>query len=286
MCRLLYIPPQSGISRKALCRLCEYLETACGGDGNGAAAVKRGTQAQLYKGAKVPAHKLGAMLWAWSQDGYHGVFHTRKATHGSISDDNCQPFIARGTALAHNGIWQDGATIGAAMLPDYSDSRVLAHLWHERGPKWLREESTLWPPSGVWLFVGIKSQRVRVPSGMFSDMSYDPRSGVWASQFPKCKPFKSAYDVASGTHALHVRGGKAKAPAAASYGFATAAYTTGSKAASIPPALDAPRAATDYPLSCDTDSDPWYDHDKAHDWPSRPHVYGVDDIAGAIDGGI
>ena len=93
---------------------------------------------------------------------------------------------------------------------------------------------------------------------------------------PVASLVKGAMEMASST----------EAPAAGAPGFAAAEYAAGREAASIPPALDAPRAATDYPLSCDTDSDPWYDHDKAHDWPSRPHVYGVDDIAGAIDGGI
>ncbi len=300
MCRLMYVPPGCSISRKRLGALCAFLESRMGGDGNGIAGVLRGEEPLSYVGAKSDAQKMGRMLWKWSQEGRHGVFHTRKRTHGEVSDANCMPFIARGTAIAHNGCWPEGGAIATACYPGFSDSRIFAQLWAEKGAKWLLN-SELGKPSGVWLLVGPNRQEARVPTGFFSDMEFDPDSRIWASEFPAC--FRDSYTVTAGTHKLHIDGGEKKPTGAFSgYGFAspmkataTAAKPKGkgkgkgkgkrkapgaittkrTKPARNGTLIELPREITDFPSACDDTGRPevW-----APEWPDRGHVFGVDTL--------
>lgn len=203
MCRLCFIPNTAKITRKQIRGLFEYLESQMGGDGNGVAAVfpnPSPSRSLCYKGTDVAALKAADIAYGWHGKGAHVVFHTRISTCGKVSDANCQPFLAGPYVIAHNGMWSEGVAIAASRNRGESDSRAFAVMCRKHGLAFFNDNN-LWPPTGVWLFIGKKWQRVLVPYWA-PEIMFDPVTAIWASAFPCCSPWREAYDVDQGYHDL------------------------------------------------------------------------------------
>ncbi len=207
MCRLMYLPPNCGVQRKALVKLFTWLVKRGGGDGNGVGAVwvRPDRQTLIYKGLKIPPAKIANMAHSWNVQGAHVVLHTRNATSGGVTDPNCQPFKARNTLLAQNGIWGQGTGIAAIFEKDDSDTGAFARMWRQKGLRWIKRNG-LYPPSGVWLLIGRRRQVVLVPDSWFT-IEYDRTTGIWASEFPWNQKCWDCYEVAPGEYTLRSEGG-------------------------------------------------------------------------------
>ena len=112
MCRLAIIPPKLLKERSNdVLTLLDVLESVNGGHGNGAAAWLRNGSVWLQKGAKLSNEELiRHMIGVVDDVATAFIYHTRLATHGSVDDENAQPFVAPEDGypiliLAHNGIW-------------------------------------------------------------------------------------------------------------------------------------------------------------------------------------
>jgi len=137
MCRLMYFsrsPVES--DRELLLSLFSYLERAQGGDGNGVGWYENGNgPAKVVKGPKTKVERLVDVV---IEAGQPFIFHTRKATIGSINVKNTHPFIRNGVITCHNGHWHGyddvalqlviAGKLSAREVIDISDSEIIATL--------------------------------------------------------------------------------------------------------------------------------------------------------------
>jgi len=202
MCRLIYMPPNCDVKRKVLVKLYTWLVKRGGGDGNGVGAVwsRPDRQTLVYKGLKIPPSKVANMAYSWNEQGAHVVLHTRHATSGHRSDENCQPFKARNTLIAQNGVWVEGCGIAAVYNQGDSDTGAFARMWRQKGLRYIKR-ADLYPPSGVWLLIGRRKQVVIVPESWFT-VEFDRNTGIWASEFPWNQEQWDSFEVASGEYTL------------------------------------------------------------------------------------
>jgi len=116
-----------------------------GGDGNGIGGFIGG-HPLVSKSTKATADKFVSDM-QWDNNRY--IFHTRRASVGSIDDDNCHPFIWGNTITMHNG-HIDGAGVLKLMmlenldqyeddgwtlekLSNSTDSNIMAYFIWKRG---------------------------------------------------------------------------------------------------------------------------------------------------------
>lgn len=121
MCMLTYVPGGTTPDPAAL-----FNGAAVNDQGHGYAIVAD-TSLIVERGMD-PADMIGSFLEARERhpDG-PALFHSRWATHGTVTTDNCHPFQVgddRDTAVAHNGVLPAGLRPGCG--DDRSDTRVLA----------------------------------------------------------------------------------------------------------------------------------------------------------------
>ena len=109
MCRLAYVV-NNRVSKSLLTDLFLTLEKSMGGDGNGVGGFIDG-KPLVEKAIKKTANEfVSDKTW---DHGY--LFHTRRASVGSIEDNNCHPFIWGNTITMHNG-HIDGAGVLKLMM--------------------------------------------------------------------------------------------------------------------------------------------------------------------------
>lgn len=158
---------------------------ANGGEGNGLGYFTPDGFPVLHKGVALTAKDICSLL---PKDTY-GLFHTRKASVGNISDDNCQPIlIDRDTFLVHNGTWSDHKLARMAMLlqkqidvaefQNLSDTVILSKIIQVVGLSFLDLVD-----SGVFILFRKGAIRVYLHTGNFNAMRYH---GWWfyATDFP------------------------------------------------------------------------------------------------------
>jgi hypothetical protein len=82
-----------------------FLEKSMGGHGNGVAYIHRNKQMAIEKGMEFTCQNCINEVVNNSVGGI-SLFHTRRASSGSVSSENCQPFfINPNKVLVHNGTW-------------------------------------------------------------------------------------------------------------------------------------------------------------------------------------
>jgi len=109
MCRLAYIVNKN-VSSALLKDLFLTLEKSMGGDGNGIGGFIDGKPVVEKEIKKTADTFVSNKAW---DHGY--LFHTRRASVGSIDNDNCHPFIWDNTITMHNG-HIDGAGVLKLMM--------------------------------------------------------------------------------------------------------------------------------------------------------------------------
>jgi len=213
MCRLAYFPniTLSSLQEEEIFELLAYIEGANGGDGNGYGGFIDG-EAFFKKGVKLSmreiAHDIREIKWD------RGVIvHTRKASMGSVCNENCHPFLYGQTLLAHNGHWATGAKdvmkimavlgtdftgIPASRLVDMTDSEVIAYLIDRNG------EDASEMAQGVILTMTPEKVRVHNHYGDFTGWlaNEDKDAWVYMSAFPKTEKFNSVMELGRDTIAL------------------------------------------------------------------------------------
>lgn len=186
MCRQAYLSNAAlgVLTKKKLAGFLEYLERINGGDGNGYGGFVEGV-AVVRKGVKLTVEQVVEDIRSIQWD--RGViFHTRKASMGSICNENCHPFHRGDTLLAHNGHWaleaKDYIKIMAVLgekftdvpgerLIDITDSEVISYLVHKNGA------SATELAQGVILTMTPDGVRIHNHFGEFEGVEL--KEGVW-----------------------------------------------------------------------------------------------------------
>lgn len=222
MCRLAYLPPRCGVSRKKIADFFNKLECSFGGDGNGYAAIGPNEEIVLSKGVKLSTQEIAKAAMSLNRQGWHIYFHTRKTSIGWNSDNQCHPFKIDGPAwkgtLCHNGTWSDGGVL-AKYFDVGSDTAAMAQLIGEIGLEEI-EKRKMMPHSGIFLIYGAKPgetpshHAIRLSES--SDLEYCPATGIWASDFYKdWDGYASTFTVAAGVNPL----GKQPSRGVSGYGY-------------------------------------------------------------------
>lgn len=124
----------------------KQLEKSQGGDGNGVAALHKRGRVSWLKGTALHVRACTAWILQEYLDGaQYFMFHTRRASLGTINTDNCHPFVTGKTCLAHNGHDSELITVAEKELKydaqGYPDSRAALFLLDEYGPDCLKKFS-------------------------------------------------------------------------------------------------------------------------------------------------
>lgn len=112
MCRIFYQPSDDLTFNQAdIFGFFNKLETLGGGDGNGIYLFNDGTLVKSH-----------TCMPTWIDIDGSFLFHTRIATHGKISEYNCQPFVGDNYILVHNGSF--------TAIEPYA--RLLGFIWSDK----------------------------------------------------------------------------------------------------------------------------------------------------------
>ncbi len=117
------------LGQQELADLFASLERAQGGHGNGCAALwQEATRVAVRKGITLTAAKAAHHLVTFGQaDANWLLYHTRMASSGYKTTQNCHPFQAGKLTLAHNGhddLWSNlGSRLGI------TDSECITRMW-------------------------------------------------------------------------------------------------------------------------------------------------------------
>lgn len=112
MCRVFYMAKK--INEDKLSKILEYLEKEAGGDGNGIGGFIN-KKPFVEKDIKNTTDSFAQEMIDHSWD--NGVlFHTRRASVGSVNDNNCHPFICNNTITVHNGHIEGSGLMKLMML--------------------------------------------------------------------------------------------------------------------------------------------------------------------------
>lgn len=138
MCRML-LANRSGISRlvkklsefpncNTLADFLKGLDLRHGGHGCGVVLYGDGSVLHYEKGVDLQPERAAAVLEG--RDYEWAVFHAREASVGSVSDENCHPFVIEGRhhmVLAANGSESAMAALGR-VTGDRTDSEFIARM--------------------------------------------------------------------------------------------------------------------------------------------------------------
>jgi hypothetical protein len=187
MCRLAYIP-DAGIELPIpMGEFFAWLENRAGGHGNGVGWFDPDTkEPHIVKSKQLTADdaaELGQTVQ--TQKGF--IFHTRLASMGSRTDDNCHPFEYGQRITCHNGTWGKARELKwqillsggmpATRLLDCTDSEIMAFLIGKYGLSASQMIS-----SGTILTLEKNKAHVTV-NGDFEAVRFG-KSWVYASAFP------------------------------------------------------------------------------------------------------
>src|SRR3990167_3896943 len=121
MCRIALWPVGTAIEfgEERLKAFLKQLQCSLGGHGNGIGWWE-GTEPHVVKGVKMTTDECAQTILDVNRK-YRVLFHTRLASRGSISEENCHPFLYGNWITCHNGTW-GGARAHEAGL------RIAGHL--------------------------------------------------------------------------------------------------------------------------------------------------------------
>lgn len=106
MCRLALFNKE-GIdyieSNYSLTEFFDYLEMSQGGHGNGYCIIYDNKKIRIKKGVKLPNEEITADILKDYQNIKWVMYHTRLASMGNISNENCHPFRCEKSVLMMNG---------------------------------------------------------------------------------------------------------------------------------------------------------------------------------------
>lgn len=131
MCRLALMNANilQVLSQQELADVFSTLEQAQGGHGNGCAALWQETaHVKIRKGLSLSANKAAQHLSSFAQAGADWMlYHTRWASSGRKTSQNCHPFQSGNVTLAHNGHDWTWARLGRQL--GITDSECITRIW-------------------------------------------------------------------------------------------------------------------------------------------------------------
>lgn len=191
MCRLILMNKngEKEIERNyGLTNYLEYLEMSMGGHGNGVALLRNGKVVYLEKGVNLSVKEIAKVIRKRKYDWC--IFHTRLASVGRKSDQNCHPFMIGNEVMAMNGTERTEALLTKAK--DITDTEAILSVKE----KFNLEIPVLTNLSSI--FVGFsKGKPYVVANNTFNMMllyKKKDNSIVFASSFPD-KMKKNIYET-------------------------------------------------------------------------------------------
>ena len=182
MCRLMAINKE-GLklveSTIGLLKLLDHLERDCGGHGNGFVLVKDGRIKTIKKGVKLTDKEIAYSIR--NSDFDYAFYHTRVASVGARTDNNCHPYWQYGkkSFLMMNGT--ESAFKGIANQMEITDTEAIYKIMEEFDlePSFLTNLSSR--------FMGFKNGKVFIVNSSYSGLEFirDKNAFVVASNFPK-----------------------------------------------------------------------------------------------------
>lgn len=199
MCRIAYLADAKAWKEDVLAYLFASLEKSMGGSGNGLALFKKDGTVRVVKGLE---QKTDALAKVAAGKPYPILFHTRAASIGPVCDELCQPFVAGGTTLCHNGHWSDYKTVGAIMIAKetmppvsgpISDSMIATYAAEAFGLDFLKFAS------GVFIAHKDGETYAYVNSGSFTFAEFK-QGIIYASEIPEdWRKISQVYSFDSGS---------------------------------------------------------------------------------------
>ncbi len=200
ICRVAYIQSKN-IDRKLLTALFKDLEKSAGGDGNGIGGFLD-DKPFICKSAKAPAVDFaGTLIDREWKNGF--LFHTRRASVGSINNINCHPFIWGNTVTIHNGHVDGFGVLKLMMLENLekytadgwteekiistTDSDILAYFIWKRGFDFVSMMDcgtvvTMYPEH-VKMYVGYCLEAIQIGDHWIYASEFSDEMGLAADQW-------------------------------------------------------------------------------------------------------
>ncbi len=191
MCGIAYISKPYNINKETIKTLLSYLEKKRGGDGWGVCWFENG-KPFVYKGVKLTIDEIMNLIELAKPD--TGILlHTRMASVGKISDENCHPFLFGNSFVVNNGhvslspalklILMENSTWTKEKALSSTDSEVIGYFMNKYG----FEISEMF--NGVFASLTPDKFLVNV-NGDFESIDVD-KSIIFASEFPESLGLKT-----------------------------------------------------------------------------------------------
>lgn len=189
MCRVMYAGTNN-IDSKLLIELFKSLEKSAGGDGNGIGGFVDG-EPFISKSIVRPVEEFAADLVNMKWDNGF-LFHTRRASIGSIDDMNCHPYIWGNTITIHNGHIDGAGVLKLMMLENFdkykedwtveklsktTDSDILSYFIWKRG-------FSIVPTMGCGTVITMYPNEIRMYVGHCLEAIQVGEDWIYASEFP------------------------------------------------------------------------------------------------------
>lgn len=210
MCRVLLSDRKSILEYEkthGLLGLLIHLELQCGGHGNGYALLRKGKIIRFEKGLTLSNGEIAKILLTENYDWV--CWHTRIASIGKESDENCHPFVYGDTAIAMNGTEYDFMDVADALGCTDTEIvfRLMQHSSYAEATKILKAMHAV--------FVGfVQGKPIAIKNK--GDLELWNRGTLLASSFPQGVPYRKLH---ANAHLLNGVIYEGKEPVVAEHAF-------------------------------------------------------------------
>lgn len=180
MCRLALFNKE-GIdyieSNHSLTEFFDYLEMSQGGHGNGYCIIYDNKKIRIKKGVTLPNEEITADILKDYQHIKWVMYHTRLASMGNISNENCHPFRCDNNILMMNGT-ESG--IRAFIKDNKTDTETILNICIQLGVDIVKATKNL-----NSVFVGYDNGRVFANrnNGSLEYLHHNSKTIIFASEF-------------------------------------------------------------------------------------------------------
>lgn len=156
-----------------------YLQSTCGGHGNGICIINNDNSSYIKKGVKLTNEKIieiidnniGNLKWF--------IYHTRRASIGKIANTNCHPFKLRNKVLCMNGTEYWALNTLNILNCDITDTELILKLSNKNLYSATKRCSSV--------FIGLEKEKVFANrnSGPLKYLDTNTGGKIFSSDFPE-----------------------------------------------------------------------------------------------------